>query len=134
MNPLVELTSPPPSDFCSSTTPMRATTSMRWMTTMTVSIDDIRLRRREAVRSPNPRLQYRKLRASLHDPPALFQDRLEHRKAVDSSICNDLASREAVGPARPENRPMGHRSRILPDVKVAWLRRGSTGTSSARKG
>ena len=29
MKPLVELTSPPPSDFCSSTTPIMATTSMR---------------------------------------------------------------------------------------------------------
>ena len=29
MNPLVELIRPPPSDFCSSTTPIRAMTSIR---------------------------------------------------------------------------------------------------------
>src|ERR1700682_4881857 len=45
MKPLVELTSPPPSDFCSSTTPIRPRTSMRWMTIMTLSIDDFRPRR-----------------------------------------------------------------------------------------
>src|ERR1700722_267839 len=43
MKPEVELTSPPPSDFCSSTTPIRPRTSMRWMTIMTLSIDDFRL-------------------------------------------------------------------------------------------
>src|ERR1700692_2477836 len=42
MKPEVELTSPPPSDFCSSTTPIRPRTSMRWMTIMTLSIDDFR--------------------------------------------------------------------------------------------
>src|SRR5580692_2754201 len=42
MKPLVELTSPPPSDFCNSTTPIRPRTSMRWMTIMTLSIDDFR--------------------------------------------------------------------------------------------
>src|SRR5580704_3720174 len=43
MKPEVELTSPPPSDFCSNTTPIRPRTSMRWMTIMTLSIDDFRL-------------------------------------------------------------------------------------------
>src|SRR6202795_1632423 len=43
IKPLVELTSPPPSDFCNSTTPIRPRTSMRWMTIMTLSIDDFRL-------------------------------------------------------------------------------------------
>src|SRR5580704_4404699 len=42
MKPEVELTSPPPSDFCNSTTPIRPRTSMRWMTIMTLSIDDFR--------------------------------------------------------------------------------------------
>src|ERR1700688_3371695 len=42
MKPEVEVTSPPPSDFCSSTTPIRPRTSMRWMTIMTLSIDDVR--------------------------------------------------------------------------------------------
>src|SRR5580692_6139653 len=42
MKPLVELTSPPPSDFCNSTTAIRPRTSMRWMTIMTLSIDDFR--------------------------------------------------------------------------------------------
>ncbi len=41
--PLVELTSPPPSDFCSITTPIKARTSMRWMTIMTLIMDDFRL-------------------------------------------------------------------------------------------
>src|SRR5580700_6986977 len=43
IKPLVELTRPPPSDFCSNTTPIRPRTSMRWMTIMTLSIDDFRL-------------------------------------------------------------------------------------------
>src|ERR1700729_2175093 len=43
MKPLVELTSPPPSDFCNSTTPIRARTSMRWMTIITLVIQDFRL-------------------------------------------------------------------------------------------
>src|SRR5580700_449559 len=42
IKPEVELTSPPPSDFCNSTTPIRPRTSMRWMTIMTLSIDDVR--------------------------------------------------------------------------------------------
>src|SRR5580698_4055768 len=42
MKPEVELTSPPPSDFCSSTTPIRPRTSMRWMTIMTLNIDGFR--------------------------------------------------------------------------------------------
>src|SRR3984957_15158005 len=44
MKPEVELTSPPPSDFCNSTTPIRPRTSMRWMTIITLSIDDFRPR------------------------------------------------------------------------------------------
>src|SRR5580700_3032309 len=44
MKPEVELTSPPPSDFCNSTTPIRPRTSMRWMTIITLSIDDVRPR------------------------------------------------------------------------------------------
>src|SRR5580700_7613690 len=44
MKPEVELTSPPPSDFCKSTTPIRPRTSMRWMTIITLSIDDFRPR------------------------------------------------------------------------------------------
>jgi hypothetical protein len=68
-NPLVELTSPPPSDFCSNTTPIKARTSMRWMTIMTLSIDGIRLRRgRGTALRPGPI----HLRASLHDPPRFF--------------------------------------------------------------
>src|SRR5580692_3520726 len=43
IKPEVELTSPPPSDFCNSTTEIRPRTSMRWMTIMTLSIDDFRL-------------------------------------------------------------------------------------------
>jgi hypothetical protein len=42
IKPLVELTRPPPSDFCSRTTPIKPRTSMRWITIMTVSIDTIR--------------------------------------------------------------------------------------------
>src|ERR1700680_3635011 len=42
IKPLGERTSPPPSDFCNSTTPIRPRTSMRWMTIMTLSIDDFR--------------------------------------------------------------------------------------------
>src|ERR1700724_2926091 len=59
MKPEVELTSPPPSDFCSSTTPIRPRTSMRWMTIMTLSIDDF---------PPAARASYRQPRRSLHDP------------------------------------------------------------------
>src|ERR1700722_19118601 len=44
LKPEVELTSPPPSDFCNSTTPIRPRTSMRWMTIITLSIDDVRPR------------------------------------------------------------------------------------------
>jgi hypothetical protein len=44
MKPLVELTRPPPSDFCSSTTPIKPRTSIRWITIITVSIDNIRSR------------------------------------------------------------------------------------------
>src|SRR5580692_711464 len=52
MKPEVELTSPPPSDFCNSTTPIRPSTSMRWMTIMTLSIDDFRPPPRRARCSP----------------------------------------------------------------------------------
>jgi hypothetical protein len=38
MNPLVVLTKPPPSDFCSRTTPIKARTSIRWMAITTLSI------------------------------------------------------------------------------------------------
>src|SRR5579862_404795 len=73
MKPEVELTSPPPSDFCNSTTPIRPSTSMRWMTIMTLSIDDFRPLHR-ARRSP-PRASYRQPRRSLHDPARHFYGR-----------------------------------------------------------
>src|SRR5579864_4334768 len=64
--PLVELINPPPSDFCNSTTPIKATTSMRWMTMMTLSIGDFR--------TP-PSASYRQPRRSLHDPKGIFYGR-----------------------------------------------------------
>src|SRR5580692_11799441 len=66
MKPEVELTSPPPSDFCNSTTPIRPSTSMRWMTIMTLSIDDF---------PPAARASYRQPRRSLHDPARHFYGR-----------------------------------------------------------
>ena len=43
IKPLDELTRPPPSDFCNSTTPIMASTSIRWMAITTLSIGNIRL-------------------------------------------------------------------------------------------
>ena len=53
INPLVELTSPPPSDFCNSTTPIRPRTSMRWMAITTLCIGKTRLRLRPIRRRPH---------------------------------------------------------------------------------
>src|ERR1700733_11821604 len=74
IKPLVELTNPPPSDFCSSTTPIKARTIMRWMTIRTI-IDDFRLR--SVAGQPKPAATcrpglYRQPRRSLHDPARLF--------------------------------------------------------------
>src|ERR1700728_4496915 len=72
IKPLVELTNPPPSDFCSSTTPIKARTIMRWMTIRTI-IDDFRLRasRAKLAAACRPGL-YRQPRRCLHDPARHF--------------------------------------------------------------
>src|SRR5215470_928169 len=65
---------PPPSDFCRSTAPIRASTIIRWITITTVSIASSSLQEAKgaARRRHQPR-SYRKLRGSLHDPPGYFQ-------------------------------------------------------------
>ena len=62
---------PPPSDFCSRTRPIMASTIMRWMTMMTVCIS----RSAQAPSGPEGPLldpSYRNSERSLHDPPAHF--------------------------------------------------------------
>lgn len=49
MKPLVVLTSPPPSDFCSKTTPIRARTSIRWIAITTLSIGKSAIGRGSAI-------------------------------------------------------------------------------------
>jgi len=73
-NPLELLTRPPPSDFCSRTTPIIATTSIRWIRTTTVSISDTSygLGGQEYSRCPVFALRISELEGSLHDPKNHF--------------------------------------------------------------
>ena len=74
-NPLVELTKPPPSDFCSSTTPIKARTSMRWMAITTLCIGKTRLRLRPREAPSPPYAPYRVTGRCLHDLLGFFYGR-----------------------------------------------------------
>src|SRR5674476_1420812 len=75
--PLPPMPSPPPSDFCSSTTPIKASTNIRWITITTCCI---RSQSVQTGRSGLPaqtalREIYRNSPRSLHDRPRLFHPR-----------------------------------------------------------
>src|SRR5512135_3798707 len=90
---------PPPSDFCSSTTPIKASTSIRWITMTTCCI------RPKSVHTSQSRLPaqaalrdvYRNSPRSLHDHGRLFHPRrLVHWRVIPKTGSHFSGSRATV--------------------------------------